>query len=71
MTNLRTATINESAAKCESDLIEKSAVVSKLEAELEKLKDELNVQWRREITLKKLKDELNAHWRRQIAKALS
>ena len=71
MTNLRTATINKFAAKCKSDLIEKSAVVSKLEAELEKLKDELNVQWRREITLKKLKDELNAHWRRQIAKALS
>jgi methanogenic corrinoid protein MtbC1 len=47
MANLRTATPNESVAKSEPDVTEQSATMSKLTAELEKLKEELNAQWRR------------------------
>ena len=50
MAKLRTVVPNESVAKSEADVPEQSAVVSKLTAELEKLKDELNEYWRREIT---------------------
>ena len=50
MANLRTDAPGESVAKSESDVSEKSAVVSSLEAELEKLKEELNAYWRREGT---------------------
>jgi hypothetical protein len=48
MAKLHTAAPNESATKSESDVTEKSAVISSLEAELEKLKEELNAHWRRE-----------------------
>ena len=47
MANLRTTTPNESVTKFEPDVTEQSATVSKLAAELEKLKEELNAQWRR------------------------
>jgi len=50
MANLRTAAPNETVAKSESDVTEKSAVICSLEAELEKLKEELNAHWRRETT---------------------
>jgi len=50
MAKLRTAAPNESVAKSESDVTERPAVSSNLEAELEKLKDEINAYWRRECT---------------------
>jgi hypothetical protein len=47
MANFRTVAPNETVAKPKSDVTEKSAIISSLEAELEKLKEELNAHWRR------------------------